>query len=276
MDREDVDDPAIAPVEAGELDGLDEERQRDRHVHGARHRNIGIGSGTDEFEPILLDIPNRRIGGDRHLAEPHVSQQAPVCVLDCITPQHAGKSSADRRHQAEQPAPVDVDVILGLQAQRERRDFLGAEARREREPENRRARAQRDDRGMQTSLFEGTDGPTTDAIAPLPPVAARATRWPSLTLVAYDVIGGKGRRFRPATLDGRRTKARPASVNNPASSRNPSTHSRVRVITLKYCRRRNTSIRAPSALTMRAQRFADQGRWSLHRTTCTRNPQPCP
>lgn len=52
---------------------------------------------SDELKTILLDIPDRRIGGNGHLAQRRISEQIEERTLDCITAQDAGKSPADGR-----------------------------------------------------------------------------------------------------------------------------------------------------------------------------------
>ena len=93
--------------------------------------------------------------GNRHLGEGHVSEQLSIGRLEAIAANDAGEAPGPRRREQEQPPPVDVDVVAGLQAERERRDLVGRDAGRDREPEQRRARAERDERRRPAALLQG-------------------------------------------------------------------------------------------------------------------------
>ena len=228
---------------------------------GTRHREIGIGFRPDELETILLDIPDRGIGGNGHLAKRHVSEEIRECALDCITAQDARESSADGRHQAEQPAPVDVDVVLGLQAQSERSDRLRGDTRGEGEPEYGRTGAQRDDGGTHTCLFEGTCGPYDRCHC-----AASPGRRQSYPLTVPQSCGvGRNRRERlqvPLTRRaGRQAHQCPASIRQEpgivTQTRHPLAGTRDDVEVLAESK--DIEYRTEHPLTMRAQPFQGQG-----------------
>ena len=63
--RKDVDDPAVTPVIPTQCNRLDEQGQRDGHVDRARHGHVGIGTGPEILETVLLDVPDRRVRGNR-------------------------------------------------------------------------------------------------------------------------------------------------------------------------------------------------------------------
>src|SRR5664280_302429 len=133
--REDVDDAAVAPVAAGELHRLDEQRQRDGHVDGPGHRQVRVGAGAHVLEAILLDVPDRRVGGDRHLAEGHVAQQPAVQGLDALAPDDTAEAlGRPRKHRAHHP-PVDVHELRGAGPGGEGRDLVGGDAGGDGEPE---------------------------------------------------------------------------------------------------------------------------------------------
>ncbi len=104
------------------------------------------------------------------------------------------------------------------------------------EPEHREITA-----GRTPASSNARAAPTTEARAPLPPVAIRASACPR----AVHSNGSGLPKGRSSTGRGRSpgsvTMARRTSAKSPASSRRPSTHSRVTVTTLKYWRSRNTS-----------------------------------
>ena len=74
---------------AGELDRFDEQRQRDRHMHGAGDGHVGIRPWSRVLEAVLLDVPDRCVGRNRQIAERHVTEQPVVRALDGLTAQHA-------------------------------------------------------------------------------------------------------------------------------------------------------------------------------------------
>lgn len=124
--------------------------------------------------------------------------------------------------------------------------------------------------GRTPASSRARDAPTTDASAPLPPVATSARRSSVDTDAAKGATGGKGDSGgRPSSCEGIRSSAFPASDSSPASSRTPPITSRARVATLKYCRSRKTS---SSALSM-ARRCGCM--WRCDQRTKSL-PRPCP
>ena len=105
------------------------------------------------------------------------------------------------------------------------------------EPEHREITA-----GRTPASSRARAAPTTEARAPLPPVAMSARRLPSSQSARKGCGAGNGRSSTGRGRSPGRVKvARRTSSSRPASSRMPSTHSRAAVITLKYWRSRNTS-----------------------------------
>jgi len=112
----------------------------------------------------------------------------------------------------------------------------------DREAEHRRARAERDDIGPPPCFLESSAAPTSER-------HGSAHR-------AYDAIRsvelgrslaanrGKGAVLPVGRTPGEGDHARRRSLRSRASSRMPSANSRARVIALKYCRKRKTSITA--------------------------------
>lgn len=134
--------------------GGDEQRQRDRHVHGPGHRQVGIRSRPEVLEAVLLDVPDRRVGGYGQRGERHVAEQAPVRGLERVATQDAGEAAAHGRCDGEQASPVDVDVVRGVECEGECCDLVGGDARCDREAEQRGTGAQRDDRRPDPALLQ--------------------------------------------------------------------------------------------------------------------------
>ena len=112
-DREDVDDSAVAPVIAGELHRLDEQRKRYGHADCSCDGYVRIGVGPEELDAVLLDVPDGRVRGNRHLGEGHVAEQPSIRRLEPIAAKDAGKASGPRRREQSKSPPVDVDVVAG-------------------------------------------------------------------------------------------------------------------------------------------------------------------
>ena len=152
--REDVDQATVAPVLAVERHGGHEEREGDGHADGTRHAQVRVRLRPDVVEPVLLHAPHRGVRRDLELPQRHVSQQATVRRLDPLAPDDAGEAAPRRRDQRGQTTPVDVDVVLGLEAEHEFGHLLGGDAGGHGEPEQSRSRAQRDHRRPHPGLLE--------------------------------------------------------------------------------------------------------------------------
>lgn len=114
---------------------------------------------TDEFDSILFDIPDRRVGRNGQFAQGQVAEQTPVRLLDHIARNDAGKPPPGSERQPQQPAPVQVDIVAGKQPQSEGRHLVRADPGRQRKTEQRRTRAQRVDGRAHTRFLQCSRGP---------------------------------------------------------------------------------------------------------------------
>jgi hypothetical protein len=87
--------------------------------------------------------------------------------------------------------------------------------------------------GCRPASSRARAAPTSDAIAPLPPVAASAIRSSLRTKGAYGCDGGNGFLV-PVSPRALPSAAEAASVRSPVSCRSSPNNSRARVIALKY------------------------------------------
>ena len=149
-----------------------------------------MGARSDVLEPVLLDAPHGRVGRDLQFPERHRPQQPAEGRLDALTQDHAREATPGRRHQRGQPAPVDVDVVLGPEGEQELGHLGRGDAGGHGEPEEGRPRAQGDHGRTDPGLLERARSP--DDRGQGAAAAGRHQRHP-LALEPLDREGLRGR-----------------------------------------------------------------------------------
>ena len=74
---------------------------------------------AEVLDPVLFDVPDRRVRGNRHLGQRHVAEQPDAA--SSRSPRTMPQNPGPRRHEEGETPPVDVDVVAWPQAERERR-----------------------------------------------------------------------------------------------------------------------------------------------------------
>ncbi len=159
-DREDVDDPAVAPEAT-----VESARVRRRAAARSPCAPRGRCACPDTF-----GVRGTRPGSSRcsrsvrtrgSPARPRVrlAEQAAVRRLDPIAADDPGEAAGETGTQPREGGPIDVDVVVGAQPEGEVGDLGGRDPGGEWEPEQRRTRAQRHHRGDDAALLERSARP---------------------------------------------------------------------------------------------------------------------
>jgi hypothetical protein len=119
-----LDHAAVDVQMTADLDGLDEQGQRDRAPDHVGHSDLRRARGAEVLDPPEVHVVDDAREGNRRVPAEHVGQAGVEEALDRLALRQAGEAAQRGERELGELRPLDVEVVLRRPRERELRHLV--------------------------------------------------------------------------------------------------------------------------------------------------------